>query len=92
MRKGEAMKENDEIAALRARIDALEVRAAVQSLGISALLGTMRHQDADMLLCTMQAADARALYATSLSDDQLNRVLEAFQQQILDLFSPQAPT
>lgn len=86
------MDEKEEIASLRNRIDRLEVRSALQSLSISALLATMRYQDGEMLLHTMRSADARALYATSLSDEQLAQVLAEFQQQIRDTFSPQTPT
>jgi hypothetical protein len=66
----------DELSELRTRIDALEVKTEVQGLLITALLGLV--PDERLLLIGLDTAielhHANALYATSLSDGQRQRV------------------
>ena len=69
------------------RIDNAEALLQLQSLTISTLLSA--NSDIPLLLQCMRGIaeqqDAHGLYATSLSDGQLHRVLSAFQAQIAEI-------
>lgn len=79
---------------LEEKINALEIRTSnteillqLQSLTISAILATIGNKDL-LLQCMHGIAeqqDAHGLYATSLSDDQLRRVLAGFRAQIAEI-------
>ena len=72
----------NEIEKLRGRIIELEIRHETLSIIVTALLGLV--PDTKPLLFVLEKAtglhDANALYATSLSDDQRQRVLDRLQE------------
>jgi hypothetical protein len=67
----------DELSELRARIDALEVKTEVTGIIVTGLLAAVPDlkQYLDDVEVAIELHDANALYATSLSDDQRQRVL-----------------
>lgn len=84
----------DEIKELERRIDNVETLLQLQSLTIRALLSTQA--DIPLLLKCMRGTaeqqDARGLYSTSLSDDQLHRVLAGFRTLISGIEQQVAPS
>ena len=86
----------EEVRALAKRIDNVEILLQLQSLTITTLLAMTENKDY-LLQCMRgiyEQQDARGLYATSLSDDQLHRVLAGFQAQIAEIerrFAPYSP-
>lgn len=83
----------EQVAALEKRIDNTEIILQLQRLTISTILATIENKDF-LLHCMRGIAeqqDAHGLYTTSLSDDQLHRVLAGFQAQIAEIERRTAP-
>ncbi|ENO80944.1 hypothetical protein B447_10773 [Thauera sp. 27] len=77
----------ERVAAIEERAAKIEVLLQLQSLSITAALAAVgdEHRVLACLKGVAEQHDAHGLYATSLSDDQLHRVLAGIRGQIAEL-------